>query len=274
MDHIEIKSYRNCLTDCLEDASVDHWRVRTDDTEFLSEFIETLQEAGGADTTVEWLCDQEVVKRLEKNFVRAAKAADLVTEGTLTIRESTDPTTNTPTMLLSSGKVVTLLPVGGGEAATVEITDEAACERLWEKYQSEWDIAMPHSIDTPPYSRLLTMADQKLGEGVGADIDTAYTAVESRSPDEQPEPVTVALLVGAKHELLLNDIVDWAETSTLATQGTVSKLKQQLEEFDLIATESESVGVGRPRQRLVFSDESMQSLPADELVAHVQSVLA
>ncbi|PSP46504.1 hypothetical protein BRC69_03390, partial [Halobacteriales archaeon QH_6_66_25] len=27
--------------------------------------------------------------------------------------------------------------------------------------------------------------------------------------------------------------------------------------------------VGRPRQRLVFSDESMQSLPADELLAHV-----
>jgi len=76
------------------------------------------------------------------------------------------------------------------------------------------------------------------------------------------------------HELLLNDIVDWAETSTLATQGTVSKLKQRLEAVDLIGTESESVGVGRPRQRLVLSDESMGSLPADELVAHAQSVLA
>lgn len=154
------------------------------------------------------------------------------------------------------------------------VTDEAACQRLWGKYQEEWEVAMPHSIDAPPYSRLLTIADQKLGEDVGAEIDAAYSAVESRSPDEQPEPVTVALLVGAKHELLLNDVVDWAETSTLATQGTVSKLKQQLEEFKIVATESESVGVGRPRQRLVLSDESLQSLPADELLAHLQSVLA
>ena len=274
MEHIEISSYRSCLVDCLGDTSIDHWRVRTDDPEVLSEFIDILQEEQPAGKRIEWLCDQEIIKGLKKNFVRAAKASDLVTESTLTIRESTDAATNTPTVLVSPGKTVALLPVDGGEAVRVDITEEAACERLWEKYQSEWDIAMPHSIDTPPYSRLLTMAEQKLGPDVGADIDTAYTAVESRSPDEQPEPVTVALLVGAKHQLLLNDIVDWAETSTLATQGTVSKLKQRLEEFDIITTESESVGVGRPRQRLVFADDSLESLPADELVAHVQGALA
>ena len=33
-------------------------------------------------------------------------------------------------------------------------------------------------------------------------------------------------------------------------------------------------GVGRPRQRLVFADDSLESLPADELVAHVQGALA
>ena len=274
MEHIEITSYDDCLVSCLDEPSVDHWRVRTDDPVFLSAFIDVLQEEDPVGKRIEWLCDQDVIKGLEKNFVRAAKASDLVTESTLTIRESTDAAPNTPTVLVSPEQTVSLLPVGDGEAVQIDITEEAACERLWEKHQSEWDIAMPHSIDTPPYSRLVTMAEQKLGDGVGADIDTAYTAVESRSPDEQPEPVTVSLLVGAKHELLLNDIVDWAETSTLATQGTVSKLKQRLEEFDIIATESKSVGVGRPRQRLVFSDESMQSLPADELLAHVQGVLA
>ncbi|PSQ48100.1 hypothetical protein BRD19_07540 [Halobacteriales archaeon SW_7_65_23] len=255
MEHIEISSYRSCLVDCLGDTSIDHWRVRTDDPEVLSEFIDILQEEQPAGKRIEWLCDQEIIKGLKKNFVRAAKASDLVTESTLTIRESTDAATNTPTVLVSPEKTVALLSVDGGEAVRVDITEEAACERLWEKYQSEWDIAMPHSIDTPPYSRLLTMAEQKLGPDVGADV-------------------TVALLVGAKHQLLLNDIVDWAETSTLATQGTVSKLKQRLEEFDIITTESESVGVGRPRQRLVFADDSLESLPADELVAHVQGALA
>jgi hypothetical protein len=274
MEHIDIKSYSDCVVEYLTESSIDHWRVRTDDTEFLTEFIQVLQDTEQEGRTVEWLCDQAVIKEFEQDFVRAAKAADLITESTLTIRESTDPTKNTPTIFLNPEKAVALLPVGGGEAARVEITEEEACQRLWDNYQSEWDIAMPHSIDAPPYSRLLTMAEQKLGEGVGEEIDTAYTAVAKRSPDEQPEPVTVALLIGAKHELLLNDLVDWAETSTLATQGTVSKLKQQLEEFDIITTESESIGVGRPRQRLVFADESMESLPADELVAHVQSVLA
>jgi hypothetical protein len=274
MDSITICSYSRCVAEHIVDSSVDDWRVRSANKQFLIAVIETLQGDDAAGVTVEWLSDSETLKHLEKDFLISTKMSELTANSQLSIRTSTDGATNTPTVLLSPEKAVSLLPLTGDEAVQVEITDEAITTRLWERYDTEWEMGIPESVDTPPYSRLLSLADHKLGEAVSEDLDSAYGAIESRTPDDRPEPVTVGLLVGAKHDLLLRDVVEWAETSTLATQGTVSKLKQQLEDVGVITTTSENIGVGRPRQRLTLADESFESLPADELVANVQSVLS
>ncbi len=274
MDSIGIRSYSDCITEHVVDSPIDDWRVRSTGREFLVAVIETLQDADAEDVTVEWLCDSETLKQLETDFLIATKTSELTANDQLSIRVSTDGAANTPTVLLSQERAVSLLPVAGDQTVQMEITNEDICARLWEKYETEWEMGIPESLDTPPYSRLLALADHKLGTTVSEDLDRAYAAIESRSPGDRPEPVTVGLLVGAKHNLLLRDVVEWAETSTLATQGTVSKLKQQLEEIGVVTTESENIGVGRPRQRLTLADESFESLAADELVANVQSVLS
>lgn len=274
MDTIEVQAYTHCVNEHIVDSSIDHWRIRTENIEFLVSCVDVLQESDVDQLTVEWLCSPETLKQLEKDFIVATKISELVANNRVSIRTSTRVNPNTPTLLLSKERVINLLGLDGGEAVQIEITDEDISHRLWEKYRSEWEMGMPESIDTPPYSRLLALAEHKLGADIRTDIATAYSAMESRTPGDRPEPVTVGLLVGAKHDLLLRDVVEWAETSTLATQGTVSKLKQQLEHIGVIATESENIGVGRPRQRLTLADESFESLSADELVANVQSVLA
>jgi hypothetical protein len=274
MDSINICSYFRCVTEHIVDSPVDSWRIRSANKQFLVAVIETLQGDGTENVTVEWLSDSETLKQLEKDFLIATKISELTANGQLSVRTSTEGATNTPTVLLNPEKAVSLLPVTGDEAVQVEITDETITSRLWEKYDTEWEMGIPESVDTPPYSRLLSLADHKLGEDVSEDLNSAYGAIESRAPDDRPEPVTVGLLVGAKHDLLLRDVVDWAETSTLATQGTVSKLKQQLEDVGVVTTTSENIGVGRPRQRLTLADDSFESLSADELVANVQSVLS
>ena len=273
MNTIEARSYSESVTEHLLESSIDHWRIRTDNVEFLISCIDVLQTSDVDQLTTEWLCSPETLKQLGKDFIVATKISELVANNQLSIRTSTSADPNTPTLLLSQERVVNLLGLDGGEAVQIEITDEDICTRLWEQYRSEWEMGMPESIDTPPYSRLLALAEHKLGADIRDDIATAYSAMESRTPGDRPEPVTVGLLVGAKHNLLLRDVVEWAETSTLATQGTVSKLKQQLENVGVITTESENIGVGRPRQRLALADESFESLAADELVANVQTVL-
>lgn len=273
MDSIEVRSHSHCVRKYMLDSSISEWRIRSADEDFLVSVIETLQGTEEPDVTVEWLCDSAIVKQIEKDFLIATKASELTANDQLAIRVSTDEPANTPTVLLSPETAVTLLPLTGDEAVQIEITDDEATARLWEKYETEWEVAIPESIDTPPYSRLLALADHKMGSAVREDLDSAYGAIECRAPGDRPEPVTVGLLVGAKHDLLLRDIVEWAETTTLATQGTVSKLKQQLEEIGVVTTESENIGVGRPRQRLTLAEESFESMAADELVANVQSVL-
>lgn len=273
MDSIGVSTYADCVTEHIVDASTQQWRIRSANNAFLVAVIKTLQEAEDSDTTVEWLCDSATLKQLEKDFLVATKASELAADGQLSIRAGTEEAGATPTLLVSEEKAVSILPLSGEEAVQTEIVDEEIVGRLWEKYDTEWEMGIPESVDTPPYSRLLALADHKLGASVSEDLDAAYAAVGTRAPEDRPEPVTVGLLIGAKHDLLLRDIVEWAETTTLATQGTVSKLKQQLEDVGVVATESENIGVGRPRQRLTLADDSFESLSAAELVANVQSVL-
>lgn len=274
MDSVAIRSYSRCVSEHIVDSDIDEWRVRSASRTFLVTVIETLQDADTTDASVEWLCDPETVKQLEKDFLVATKASELTANEQLSIRVSTGGARMTPTVLLNPKKLVSLLPLSGDETVQMVVSDDHISERLWETYETEWEMGIPESIDTPPYSRVLSLADQKMGATVSEDLDSAYDAIECRSPDTRPEPVTVGLLVAAKHDLLLRDVVEWAETSTLATQGTVSKLKQQLEDIGVVTTDSENIGVGRPRQRLALADSSFESVPVDELVANVQSVLS
>ena len=274
MNCISLESYSSSVSEHIVNSSIEHWRIRTTDPTFLTAVTETLQTADSENLQVEWLSTSETLKQLEKDFLIATKISELTASGRLSIRTTTSEETASPTVLLNTEKAVSFLPLDGTEAVEMTITDENISTQLWEKYESEWEMGIPESIDAPPYSRLLALAECKLGATASEDIDNAFTAIERRTPGQQPEPVTVGLLVGAKHNLLLRDVVEWAETSTLATQGTVSKLKQQLEQVGVVTTESENIGVGRPRQRLLLSNGNYESLAVDELVANVQTVLA
>jgi nucleotide-binding universal stress UspA family protein len=274
MASTEVRSYTSTITEHLLDSSVEEWRIQTVDETFLVAVIDALQAADTAATSVEWLTTSETVKALQNDFLVATKISELTASERLSIRTSTDDAALSPTVLLGDGIAISLIPLGDMEAVETVTTHETATKRLWDVYETAWERAIPEPIDTPPYSRLLSLAESHLGEAARADIDMAYADIESHTPTSQPEPVMVGLLVGAKQELLLRDVVEWAETSTLATQGTVSKLKQQLEDAGAIATESENIGVGRPRQRLILAADDLVGLDADALVATVQDDLA
>lgn len=266
-------SYRQSVVEHVIDSDITHWQIQTNNIRFVTSCIDVLQSTD-AEIEIRWLCTSETLKTLEENFVVAAKLSELIADGQFSVRTRTQTESDTSTLLLNPERTVQLLGITGDDTVEIVLTDDEITDRLWQTHQQRWEIGLPETVDVPPYTQLLTIVEEKLGPAVSEDIATAYTALETRSSNTSLEPVTVGLLVSAKHDVLLRDVVEWAETSTLATQGTVSKLKQRLEDGGVVTTESENIGVGRPRQRLDLADESLQALPADELVANVQCVLS
>ncbi|GEM_PF-4726306 len=266
-------SYRQAVVEHVVDSDITHWQIQTNNIPFIMSCVDVVQ-GRETETDINWLCTSETLKTLEANFVVAAKLSELIADGQLSVRTREKVDSDAPTLLLNPDRAVQLLGLTGDESVEVVLTDPEITDRLWETHRQRWEIGLMETVDVPPYTQLLTIAEDKLGPAVSEDIAVAYTALETRASNSSLEPVTVALLVGAKHDVLLRDIVEWTETSTLATQGTVSKLKQRLEDIGVVTTESENIGVGRPRQRLDLADESLQSLSADELVANVQCVLS
>lgn len=269
----DIQSNSEILQEIVTSSTPD-WQILTTDLTVLSACVKILQEAEQDSPFIRLLSDRETLKTLEEDFMVAAKARELVESGTLSVRTFLETETDASTLLIGSEQVISLIPCNGNEAVRLTIHDQDSYTRLREMYSKNWETAMPYTFGAPPYSQLLHLAEEKLGSDVRKDLHSAYAAVEDYNPAEQPDPVIVALLVGAKHELLLCKVVDWAESSTLATQGTVSKLKNQLEMHDLISTTSENNGVGRPRQRLIAAEGTENAPSVDEAVSQVSEVLS
>ncbi len=87
------------------------------------------------------------------------------------------------------------------------------------------------------------------------------------------DEVTIALLVAARHNVLLYDISKWGEDVQLASKATFSRTKNLLEDSGLLATEKVPIEVGRPRLRLVLANSKLKEAPVEEVVRHAQAEL-
>jgi hypothetical protein len=218
------------------------------------------------------LTDSDTLRALDRDFIVASNARDLMLDGRLEARSFAAE--GAPTLFVSSAGVTSCIPLGGGDVAAVDVDNEEFLDRVTRRYDTAWDDAMPHAVQTPPYSRLISMVGETLGPDVEADISTALESMaETRAPGDRLDPVTVGLLVGASHELEFSDLVEWGEDSGLASRAKFSRTKQRLEEAEIVDTDSVNIGVGRPRQRLVLADEALAELSPEELIATAQSVL-
>lgn len=114
-----------------------------------------------------------------------------------------------------------------------------------------------------------------MGPDAVDDFDTVLESLTTaRGDGDGLDEVTISLLVAAKNEELLYDISKWGEDVGIASKATFSRAKTTLEEMGLIDTEKVPIDVGRPRLRLRFAHERLQSASADELASVAQSLLA
>jgi hypothetical protein len=116
-------------------------------------------------------------------------------------------------------------------------------------------------------------------------IDTFNTDVEddfrfaiqewTKTVDEQAlDTAEIAVLIAGTHELMLHDLSRWGEELGVASKATFSRDKTALVEDGILTSEKVPIEIGRPRLRLMLTDEyaalSVAELlgEANETVAH------
>jgi hypothetical protein len=72
---------------------------------------------------------------------------------------------------------------------------------------------------------------------------------------------------------LLYDISRWGEDVAIASKATFSRTKSQMEDAGLIETEKVPIDVGRPRLRLRFADDRLETADVEQLARVAASML-
>lgn len=222
--------------------------------------------------TVRLLALEDLLKEVLGDFIVASTAADLVADGTLSLR-TTDGIGMSP-LVVTETAVVSVVRANAKIAGL--ITEDAEfVESAREQYATIWENAPEYNLRTPPISRVRETLEEDFGPDVRADFDGVLASLDTaRGDGDGLDEVTISLLVAAKNELLLYDISKWGEDTGVASKATFSRTKTELEEMGLLNTSKVPIDVGRPRLRLLPGDERLAAADADELASIAQGLLS
>ncbi len=201
--------------------------------------------------TVSVLADWELLRSMREEFMTAARAANLVADGTLELRECPE-TAATPVVVGDEAYA----PLFVEDSLVVEdVTDSEFPAEARSAFQRHWDGAEEFPLRTPPLDRVIETAGSRLGSETRGDLVEGLTAAdEMRNPTEFDE-VTAVLIVAARNGELLYDVSRWAEEVGLSSTATVSRRKTSLEERGVIETvDVRSEAHGRVRQQLALAE--------------------
>ena len=217
------------------------------------------------------LATDSVLKDTFDDFLVASRAADLIEEGTLSLRTLAMAPTNS--LLCTEQTVIAVVNVGD-RIAGITATDKQFVTHTHETYRTHWDDAPRFTLRTPPLSTVRETLSADIGESIRADFDAVLAAVErDRGNGDRLDEVRISLLVAARNNVLLYDISRWGEDVGIASKATFSRTKTELEDSGLIATEKVPIDVGRPRLRLKLGDSQLTDAPASELAGVTTDLL-
>ena len=212
----------------------------------------------------------EELRKTRRDFLLAARGADLIEEGRLSMR-TRQPTTNTTTLITPDK---TLVPVQIEGQRGLVVTDGAGfTDDAYETCERNWEQADEFDLHTPPLSAIRETMSAEFDAGAQADFDRVLdTTADARDRTELDE-VMATLLVAAKHELLHYDVSKWGEDIGLASKATFSRKKGTLEEMGVVTTSKEIAEMGRPRQRLSLTDTYRERIEQNGLSALVSNIV-
>jgi hypothetical protein len=217
--------------------------------------------------TVRLFVDEQTLKNVLDDFLTASRLADLTAAGAVAVRTLREVPRSS--LLLTDETLLTI--VEGDETVTglAASTDEFVTE-TYDHYRRRWKRADVFSLRTPPLSEVRETIATEIGENARTDLDAILEILDTTDGDGGLDEVTIALLVAANNRELLYDISRWGEDINLASKATFSRVKTDLEEAGIIATEKVPIEVGRPRLRLVFGAEELREADVETVVEQVE----
>ncbi|WP_096389855.1 transcriptional regulator TbsP [Halopenitus persicus] len=239
------------------------------------ETIEAIVSAGmDGETTdipdVRLLVEERTIKDATDGFLLASKAAALVDRRILTIR--TPEVDLSTTLLVSADRVAALVEATDG-IGVLSTTDEAFRESVGDAYRARFADAADYRLRTPALDRVRETMDEALGEEPRADFEAMLEAIDGTDLADRLDAVAVALLVAAKHGVLLYDLSKWGEDVGIASKATFSRTKTDLEDHGVIDTEKVPIDVGRPRLRLQLGSDRLRDRSIEGLASAAAELL-
>ena len=221
---------------------------------------------------VRLLAGEHVLKWLRDDFVLASAAAELIEAETLAIRAATEHLENP--LVVTKEMVVSLLTPDDEHSAALVTNDQEFVEAAGERWQSAWDSGEEFNLRTPARSRVLDSLGEEFGSAAESDFRTVLDTLGSTRDESVLNEVGVSLLVAARHKELLYDLSKWGEDTGVASKATFSRGKTHLEEQGLLDTEKVPIDVGRPRLRLILTNERLREADIEEVPSVVREMLA
>lgn len=128
-----------------------------------------------------------------------------------------------------------------------------------------------YTIRTPSLMALMDCIDSTFGDEFVIRFNKLLDEAKMCS-DTIDDGVILMLLTGAYENVLLYEVGRCGEDVHLASQATFSRYKKKLEAIDIITTQKVPRDIGRPRQRLLLTDEA-KNMDEKELIKMVSKKL-
>jgi hypothetical protein len=241
--------------------------------EMIVDLVEVARAHEGPLPEIRVLASGRTVRAVMDDFIVASGTAELVEGGSLELRVAEDGVADGNSTVVTDDAVLSLVSFGG-ELAGMTTEDRSFVEDARETYLHRWERAQEYDLGTPAISRVEGTLTEELGDQASADFEAVVGSLETARGDGNGlDEVTISLLVAAKNEQLFYDLSKWGEDVGLASKATFSRVKNELEEADLIETKKVPVDVGRPRQRLAVTDDRLRSASSDQLASVADSLL-
>jgi len=129
-------------------------------------------------------------------------------------------------------------------------TDQEALDEILAGIAAE---APAYNLYTPPLSDVVELLEDHFDADVSDDFHTGVQTAYDQ--DFGLDSASIAVLLGGFHELQYHDLGLWAEVSEFASRATLSRAKTTLEDQGILTTEDIETEMGRPRQRLLLTED-------------------
>jgi hypothetical protein len=226
--------------------------------------------------TIRLVAPERVMKAIRDEFGTAGQLATLVEQEAIAFRVGDEA--DVGAYLASESGYTSFTgarAIGDEEPPVIGLAGDDAntSATLHEQAEALWEAADEFRLRTPPLGPAIEGLGEEVGEGIMDDLEEVLASDRTaRMVGTDVDVAIVLALLTARNSGVLYDLGNWAENFRVASKATFSRKKGRLEDLGLIETEKVHQEVGRPRQRLVLSDD-LEGLGPVELVTTADSVL-